>query len=618
MTSPAPISISEIFQKGFIIPSYQRGYRWTDQEVIDLVRDICDFIYNGANGIYCIQPLVVKEIRNNVLEVIDGQQRLTTINIMLSCLGLPKYSIEYKTREDSQHFLENILKKNKEESDKNIDFHYMFQAKEAIMKLVNELPSNFSDVLLHKVKFIWYETDDPKPINVFTRLNIGRIPLTPAELIKALLLNRHNFGHSQEYADYHIYQQEIAAKWDEIENKLQDDQFWLFFHDDDNYTYSTRIDYILQIITDQKLLDQDISKDIGTDDSRIFRYFYTYFNVHKFNKESLKHVWDKVENIYDILLQWYSDLELYHYIGYLMSRPKENNRRSGDEKKMQERLYSYLQEWNKEGMTITKFKAYLHEQIQKEIENCKNIDADYEINGRLKTLCRPILLLHNILTVIEQGNVTKERYKQEMFYRFPFNLYKKESWNVEHIDSATENELDNYDEQKDWLLSIYIVASEDNKSAIIKFLKEANVEEDNNKAFRKLRKQLESGIAKTEQLDEDKNEKNRLWNFALLDEGTNKGYGNSIFPVKRRVIMGKEEGKLIARPIFDEKEGIVKEGNSQKASSSFIVPCTLRAFMKFYSPISSNMTAWTKADAKAYRQDIIDTLKNHEFSIEYK
>lgn len=119
MTSPAPISISEIFQKGFIIPSYQRGYRWTDQEVIDLVRDICDFIYNGANGIYCIQPLVVKEIRNNVLEVIDGQQRLTTINIMLSCLGLPKYSIEYKTREDSQHFLENILKKNKEESDKN-------------------------------------------------------------------------------------------------------------------------------------------------------------------------------------------------------------------------------------------------------------------------------------------------------------------------------------------------------------------------------------------------------------------------------------------------------------------------------------------------------------------
>ena len=74
------------------------------------------------------------------------------------------------------------------------------------MKLVNELPSNFSDVLLHKVKFIWYETDDPKPINVFTRLNIGRIPLTPAELIKALLLNRHNFGHSQEYADYHIYQ----------------------------------------------------------------------------------------------------------------------------------------------------------------------------------------------------------------------------------------------------------------------------------------------------------------------------------------------------------------------------------------------------------------------------
>lgn len=53
-------SVRNLLGMKFFIPSYQRGYRWTEQQVKDLLNDIKEFIDNGTNNIYCIQPLVVK------------------------------------------------------------------------------------------------------------------------------------------------------------------------------------------------------------------------------------------------------------------------------------------------------------------------------------------------------------------------------------------------------------------------------------------------------------------------------------------------------------------------------------------------------------------------------
>ena len=63
----------------FSVPSYQRGYRWDDSQVNQLLNDI---IENG-NKTYCLQPLVVRKKAEGVFELIDGQQRLTTIYILL-------------------------------------------------------------------------------------------------------------------------------------------------------------------------------------------------------------------------------------------------------------------------------------------------------------------------------------------------------------------------------------------------------------------------------------------------------------------------------------------------------------------------------------------------------
>ena len=77
--------------KSFYIPSYQRGYKWDSRQVKDLLQDIMEFAQSKKNDneFYCLQPLVVfpEKIENKVrYRVIDGQQRLTTIYIILKFL----------------------------------------------------------------------------------------------------------------------------------------------------------------------------------------------------------------------------------------------------------------------------------------------------------------------------------------------------------------------------------------------------------------------------------------------------------------------------------------------------------------------------------------------------
>ena len=233
------VPIKEILNEKFYIPEYQRGYRWTSREVTDLLNDIAEFINNGRPGqTYCLQPLVAKRLDAS-WEVIDGQQRLTTIKILLDFLNpasRPKsYEIKYATRNKSEYFLNSVRIRTDEEAKANIDFYYMRQACKTIEKWFEAkdegTKSEFFNTLNSDVKFIWYEPADKNPINVFTRLNIGKIPLTDSELIKALFLNQSNFASAANPAEIRLQQQEIAAEWDKIEYTLQNDEFWLFIHD---------------------------------------------------------------------------------------------------------------------------------------------------------------------------------------------------------------------------------------------------------------------------------------------------------------------------------------------------------------------------------------------------
>ena len=102
----------------FVVESYQRGYRWSEYEIKHLLEDI-DEIPDGQN--YCLQPVVVKNVDGGY-ELIDGQQRLTTLYLIMKHLTMElDYSIEYVTREGSKELLDNIEKIDLKAQSSNLD-----------------------------------------------------------------------------------------------------------------------------------------------------------------------------------------------------------------------------------------------------------------------------------------------------------------------------------------------------------------------------------------------------------------------------------------------------------------------------------------------------------------
>lgn len=126
-------SVKQLFDYNFFIPAYQRGCRWADTQVTQLLADVWEFTKRDKKEkgeFYCLQPIVAKKQGDNQWEVIDGQQRLTTIFIVLKYLedicklldsDFKHYSIQYSTRKNSADFLCNI-KDRDQQYDNNILF----------------------------------------------------------------------------------------------------------------------------------------------------------------------------------------------------------------------------------------------------------------------------------------------------------------------------------------------------------------------------------------------------------------------------------------------------------------------------------------------------------------
>ena len=137
--------VNEIAGK-FFVPSYQRGYRWGTDEVTRLLDDVYNLLnfnsgknpLNGSKN-YCLQPIVVRTLDEDYFEVIDGQQRLTTLFLIYAYMyevggnffDAPKFSLSYETRKKSETFLAHI-EENLNMRDENIDFHFMANAYTAI------------------------------------------------------------------------------------------------------------------------------------------------------------------------------------------------------------------------------------------------------------------------------------------------------------------------------------------------------------------------------------------------------------------------------------------------------------------------------------------------------
>ena len=543
----------------FYVPSYQRGYRWGKAEVERLLDDI--YSTEGKRN-YCLQPVVVRK-NGDKYELIDGQQRLTTIYLIyrfineesFGFIDEPRFTLSYTTREKSEDFLKSIDESRKEE---NIDFWFFCSAYESIKAWFSKKDRKSTLTNMNKyfdeiVKIIWYEVEETEDaIGLFTRLNIGKIPLTNAELVKAVFLSKGRNDINMERKK----QEEISFQWNHMEKELHNESLWFFLTNKTSTDYQTRIDLVLDLISQKPADNRD--------------QYYTFFKFDEMyqNGQKLDNIWYKIQQTFLMLNNWHDDHELYHKIGYLIA--------SG--------LYTLQNIFElSKGKTKSAFKKSLDEYIKNSIKIGKNYaDLSYENTEDQKKI-KKLLLLFNVESVCNSD---------EHSQRFPFDKYKngedgKVVWSLEHIHAQQSEGLSTQKMWKEWLelhiKSVKFVSHDSNE-----LIKEMDDAIKNDRLSRQDFDSIQQKVVDT--LSEKGNLEylHSIANLALLSSGANAALSNSTFDVKRNEI------------IKMDKKG------------AFIPFCTRMVFLKYYTPSDKNqLHFWGKDDRNAYVEEMNDVLKTY-------
>ena len=575
-------TIADLNGLHFVIPSYQRGYRWKKEEQVqDLINDIREFVKEKRDGeFYCLQPIVVKarkiemelncslENKDQQLdggeiqvkdsdqnirtykydpvankftateyEVIDGQQRLTTIFLILKCLEEEtSFDLKYNTRTETTDALENP----DEASDEKIDEWHIKKAWEGI----NENKSTIQDkswieVFLNQTKVIWYEPEglnkEKDSIEIFQRLNVGKIQLTNSELIRALFIIKTKGLPPSELNEY-----KIASEWDFIEQQLHDKDFWSFCNLGNPFEkkeYSNRIEFLFDLIEQRP--------ENKTDQSHQTYSTFAMYSKKITEKEKVAELWQEIKNLYYRFHEWFIDDSLCHLIGLV----RLNNWKSlsellsdADDQKQSE-LQRGMLSLVKEKINLEEMNNWYYGVNSNQIQN--------------------VLLLFNLFSYQKEGR------------RFPWRRYlfksdeKRRTWSLEHINAQNQKEP----EGAKWLEWAKTIDGKEIKALLETVDENTPDSELPKERFGDLLKKLQGSVEEYE---------HHISNIALLDRDDNSALGNCIFSEKREKI-----------------------GELSQSPNSFIPLATKNVFMKFYGN-AKTIQKWEKSDCETYYKSITE------------
>lgn len=493
-------SVNELIDvKNYYIPSYQRGYRWTVTQVQNLLDDLYEFMeksFGNSDAFYCLQPLVLRKRNDDSFEVIDGQQRLTTISILLMFLKEDSFELDYATRKGSAEFLKSLGQVETVEEIHNIDFHFMREAYNTIEKWFNNIQTNrqtikkkFSIMLGEQVKVIWYEVDQKTKVReIFSRLNSGKIPLTNAELMKARMML--NLTYKERV--------ELSTQWDHVERTLQRRSLWYFLGV--RKSYENRIDFLFDIISNNTSINE-------------VDPYYTFYAL---QEKDTKQIWHNIMAIMALFEEWFDDRELYHYIGYLTIKAPITK-------------YLYLYNSDKVSSKLH-FKVVLRQEMVGNIDIERLDELDYYNNPEQ---IKQILLLFNVLTMLNQ---------QQSNSLFPFDKYHKMDWTLEHVHARNTEGLRTKAQWATWIVdAIHFLEKDAFYNNIVEELKKVDVDKLTEIQFEQLSQDV------FEQLQGELSyESDAIENLVLLDQATNSRLSNHFYPVKyKRLIAYDQEGGFL-------------------------------------------------------------------------
>lgn len=237
----------------FIVPQYQRPYVWQEENIQELIDDLYYAFENKQNSEYFLGALVLKRTTEKEFreyEILDGQQRLTTLCMMMAVIRdlikKPQYKytlsqmiyqeenellkvpsrnrIKYNTRDKVKDFVKDYIIANGStrkrdlvnyHEDTNISVSNMAKAI-STMHTIFENKENleaFAVFLLNNVLFIYVSTDNTEDaFRLFTILNDRGIPLSNADILKSINIGEIGEEDLDEYSKHWEYLEEKYHK----------------------------------------------------------------------------------------------------------------------------------------------------------------------------------------------------------------------------------------------------------------------------------------------------------------------------------------------------------------------------------------------------------------------
>jgi len=648
------LSIPELMGKNFLIPDYQRGYRWEEIHIYQLLSDIWDFSNNSNGEFYCLQPIVVKECSKEVcekyklnsefdnnrwFEVIDGQQRLTTIRLIIQMNNIISpiskvrncFNLFYETRPELKDIFNKLSISTVDESievkiDKtSIDSYFITSGFKHIVDwfcnsgkdyekraTIQQFPSFFSVFFGEKssdtsqrqgksTQVIWYvvnqSSNEDSVVNegsdaktIFKRLNDTKIPLSNSELIKALFLSqdsKYKLDYNSESnidedaqkstlkIDRAKKQNHIAKQWDLIEHSLGNTRLWNFATNREIESYDTKIELIFDLLSG-KYTKNERNSELNKKDNL---YTFLFFDRLIRKGEDLWNLWMQIEQYYETICYWFENRNLYHKIGYLVC--------INDDTILIDLLCKAMKQ-NK-----TDFIKNLNNTIFESV-NCDlakiNYKDDYDKIQKL-------LILYNIETVR----------KLESLEYYPFHLHKEKNWTLEHIHAQNSDYLSR-DDQNSWFTWL------DEHISVISTLIESDYIQNENKNELILILRNLNLIRANNKLDFSTflNEFNRVIIFFELLNNQN-GDSKSVHLLSNMALLGGIENSILSNSIFEAKR---KEILKMDAKGKYIPLCTKYVFLKYHNINEDNFSNqqhyfWGEKDRTNYLSHIREVLSEY-------
>ena len=598
-------SVSEIFNDSqlkqiyYNIPDYQRGYEWGENNVRLLLEDLKKFLdkiyisdtdkFLDDKLFYCLQHItIISKDNGEYYNVVDGQQRLTTIAIILAYFGkagLLKGKLKYSSREDTGEFLNNEIftrkyweQNDKEEDVKHKDEFYIRAAANMVQTWDKEQTWNsnqrkrYIEILLNRTKLIVNVVSGNEEM-IFANINGAKAELDGADLLRAVQIThsskeKYEITHSDNSNEVNEYRVKMGMLLDEINNWCGQKDVRTFlgrFLKDDSFDKSGFNEKLYPINYLYRMM-----YEMHPDNNMPFEFrFFEYGLDIKGNGvgDDNWEMYIELKRIYGFVRDWYESDEIYHYLSYLFSNFKSKVN-----------FVAIYKTWENSKGKLS-FITELKKEISKYILEIYSSDGENNEEPAKEKLKNDLANLsfswyHNKESLVKILILLDVIYSCKSKYRLPINYFVSKGEDIEHIGCQTPNEEDLNNREK-WLE--YIKKLNDYKFDIDK----GRLDE----WWEKLLKEQEVIDDVTSNIIDELNSYglNSIGNLVLLHSSQNRSYRNASFNTKKSIII---------EDYYNDKYSIR--------------PYTLNAF-------SSNHTSmWTLEDIKKSTEtlanDIIDFL----------